>query len=52
MVKGETHNKVESSSIGEKSLNLRTYDCPPSGLSIDRDLNASINLKNAVGQDP
>ncbi|NEN88517.1 MAG: transposase [Okeania sp. SIO3H1] len=34
--------------IGEKSLNLRTYDCPECGLSIDRDLNVSINLKKRV----
>ena len=31
---------------------LRTYDCPECGISIARDLNASINLKNAVGPDP
>ncbi len=30
-------------------LSLRTYDCPECGLSIDRDLNASINLRHAVG---
>ncbi|NES78206.1 MULTISPECIES: RNA-guided endonuclease TnpB family protein [unclassified Okeania] len=30
-------------------LNVRTYDCPDCGISIDRDLNASINLRNAVG---
>ena len=30
-------------------LNVRTYDCPECGLSIDRDLNASINLRDAVG---
>ena len=30
-------------------LHIRTYDCPGCGLSIDRDLNASINLENAVG---
>jgi putative transposase len=30
-------------------LHIRTYDCPECGLSIDRDLNASINLENAVG---
>jgi putative transposase len=30
-------------------LKVRTYDCPKCGLSIDRDLNASINLENAVG---
>ncbi|WP_202220670.1 zinc ribbon domain-containing protein [Okeania sp. KiyG1] len=28
---------------------MRTYDCPECGLSMDRDLNASINLTNAVG---
>ncbi|WP_375341329.1 hypothetical protein [Okeania sp. SIO2C2] len=26
-------------------LSLRIYDCPEYGVSIDRDLNASINLK-------
>ncbi len=25
-------------------LNLRTYDCPACGISIDRDLNASLNI--------
>ncbi|MGB3513301.1 MAG: zinc ribbon domain-containing protein [Microcoleaceae cyanobacterium] len=30
-------------------LNLRTYECGSCGISIDRDLNASINLRNAVG---
>ncbi|MGD1807189.1 RNA-guided endonuclease InsQ/TnpB family protein [Dapis sp. BLCC M126] len=35
--------------VQEMPLNLRTYDCPECGLSIDRDLNASINLRNAVG---
>ncbi|MCL2923153.1 MAG: transposase [Trichodesmium sp. MAG_R04] len=30
-------------------LNVGTYDCPVCGISIDRDLNASINFKNAVG---
>ncbi|WP_375341320.1 zinc ribbon domain-containing protein [Okeania sp. SIO2C2] len=34
--------------IHDMPLNLRTYDCPDCGLSIDRDLNASINLRNAV----
>ncbi|NEN90279.1 MAG: transposase [Okeania sp. SIO3H1] len=32
-----------------KPLSLITYDCPSCGLSVDRDLNASINLRNAVG---
>nr|WP_293166394.1 RNA-guided endonuclease TnpB family protein [Okeania sp. SIO2C9] len=35
--------------VQDMPLNLRTYDCPDCGLSIDRDLNASINLRNAVG---
>jgi putative transposase len=26
-------------------LNQRTYDCPNCGISIDRDLNAAINLE-------
>jgi putative transposase len=30
-------------------LHVRTMNCPKCGLSIDRDLNASINLENAVG---
>jgi putative transposase len=30
-------------------LHVRKFDCPKCGLSIDRDLNASINLENAVG---
>jgi putative transposase len=30
-------------------LKVRTFDCPQCGLSLDRDLNASINLENAVG---
>ncbi|WP_202222633.1 zinc ribbon domain-containing protein [Okeania sp. KiyG1] len=29
-------------------MNIRTYDCPECGLSIDRDLNASINLRKRV----
>ncbi|WP_293127072.1 zinc ribbon domain-containing protein [Okeania sp. SIO1I7] len=33
-------------------LNVRTFDCPECGSSIDRDLNTSINLRDAVGQDP
>ncbi|OZH54406.1 transposase [Hydrocoleum sp. CS-953] len=35
--------------VQDMPLNLRTYECPECGLSIDRDLNASINLRNAVG---
>ncbi|NES70927.1 MAG: IS200/IS605 family element transposase accessory protein TnpB, partial [Okeania sp. SIO2D1] len=35
--------------VQDMPLNLRTYDCPECGLSIDRDLNTSINLRNAVG---
>ncbi|GGA50259.1 hypothetical protein CYANOKiyG1_69670 [Okeania sp. KiyG1] len=35
--------------VQDMPLNLRTYDCPDCGISIDRDLNASINLRNAVG---
>ncbi|MGD1702108.1 RNA-guided endonuclease InsQ/TnpB family protein [Dapis sp. BLCC M229] len=35
--------------VQDMPLNVRTYDCPECGLSIDRDLNASINLRNAVG---
>ncbi|MGD1716023.1 RNA-guided endonuclease InsQ/TnpB family protein [Dapis sp. BLCC M172] len=35
--------------VQDMPLNLRTYDCPDCGLSIDRDLNASINLRDAVG---
>ncbi|AOX04594.1 transposase [Moorena producens PAL-8-15-08-1] len=31
------------------TLKIRTYNCPKCGLSLDRDLNAAINLKNAVG---
>ena len=27
-------------------LNVRTYDCPACGLSLDRDLNASLNILN------
>nr|WP_293079255.1 zinc ribbon domain-containing protein [Okeania sp. SIO3B5] len=27
---------------------MRTYDCPECGISIDRDLNASINLRKRV----
>ncbi|NJS13142.1 MAG: transposase, partial [Microcoleus sp. CSU_2_2] len=27
-------------------LSIRTYDCPVCGLSIDRDLNASLNILN------
>ena len=35
--------------VQDMPLSLRTYDCPNCGLSIDRDLNASINLRDAVG---
>ena len=35
--------------VQDMPLHLRTYDCPECGLSIDRDLNASINLRDAVG---
>ncbi len=35
--------------VQDMPLNVRTYDCPDCGISIDRDLNASINLRNAVG---
>ncbi len=35
--------------VQDMPLSVRTYDCPDCGLSIDRDLNASINLRNAVG---
>ena len=31
------------------TLSDRTYICPHCGLSIDRDLNAAINLMNTVG---
>ncbi|NEO54419.1 MAG: IS200/IS605 family element transposase accessory protein TnpB [Okeania sp. SIO3B5] len=34
--------------IQDMPLNLRTYDCQSCGLSIDRDLNASINLRKRV----
>ncbi|MGD1700435.1 zinc ribbon domain-containing protein [Dapis sp. BLCC M229] len=34
--------------LQDMPLNLRTYDCPECGISIDRDLNASINLKKRV----
>ncbi|NEN92155.1 MAG: IS200/IS605 family element transposase accessory protein TnpB [Okeania sp. SIO3H1] len=35
--------------VQDMPVHLRTYDCPECGISIDRDLNASINLRNAVG---
>ncbi|NEQ77024.1 MAG: transposase [Okeania sp. SIO2C9] len=35
--------------VQDMPLELRTYDCKKCGLSIDRDLNASINLRDAVG---
>ena len=35
--------------VQDMPLNVRTYDCQSCGLSIDRDLNASINLRDAVG---
>ncbi|NES04798.1 MAG: IS200/IS605 family element transposase accessory protein TnpB [Okeania sp. SIO2F4] len=35
--------------VQDMPLSLRTYNCKKCGISIDRDLNASINLKNAVG---
>ncbi|WP_375340627.1 zinc ribbon domain-containing protein [Okeania sp. SIO3I5] len=36
--------------IQDMPLNVRTYDCPECGLSMDRDLNASINLRDAVAR--
>ncbi|MGD1701972.1 zinc ribbon domain-containing protein [Dapis sp. BLCC M229] len=36
--------------VQDMPLYLRTYDCPECWLSIDRDLNASINLRDAVGE--
>ena len=38
--------------VQQMPLNLRTYECGCCGISIERDLNPSINLRNAVGQDP
>ena len=35
--------------VQDMPLHLRTYDCLECGRSIDRDLNASINLRDAVG---
>ncbi len=35
--------------VQDMPLNVRTYECSDCGISIDRDLNASINLRNAVG---
>ncbi|MGD1716030.1 zinc ribbon domain-containing protein [Dapis sp. BLCC M172] len=35
--------------VQDMPWHLRTYDCPEFGLSIHRDLNASINLRDAVG---
>ena len=35
--------------VQDMPLRLRTYECQSCGISIDRDLNASINLRNAVG---
>ncbi|MGB3514755.1 MAG: transposase [Microcoleaceae cyanobacterium] len=36
------------SHVQEMPLNLRTYECGSCGISIDRDLNASINLRKRV----
>ena len=33
-------------------LNIRVYDCPACGLSLDRDLNAAINLASLAGMPP
>ncbi|NEP86672.1 MAG: transposase [Okeania sp. SIO2C2] len=38
----------ESGHVQDMPLSLRTYDCPDCDLSIDRDLNASINLRERV----
>ncbi|WP_240041580.1 transposase [Okeania hirsuta] len=35
--------------VQDMPLHLRTYDCKKCGISIDRDLNASMNLRDAVG---
>ena len=32
--------------VQEMPLNKRTFDCPDCGISIDRDLNASLNIRN------
>ncbi|WP_375340785.1 zinc ribbon domain-containing protein [Okeania sp. SIO2C9] len=34
----------ECGHVQDMPLNIRNYDCPECGLSMDRDLNASINL--------
>ncbi len=34
--------------VQDMPLNRRTFDCPDCGISIDRDLNASINLRKRV----
>ena len=37
--------------IVRKELSIRVHDCPNCGVSLDRDLNASLNiLKQTVGQ--
>ncbi len=35
--------------VMDMPLSVRTFDCPECGVSIERDLNASINLRDAVG---
>ncbi|NET46193.1 MAG: transposase [Okeania sp. SIO2B3] len=45
------HLRSTCSSCGhvqDMPLNIRTYDCPECGLSIDRDRCASINLRKRV----
>ena len=34
--------------VQEMPLSVRTYECPVCGMSIDRDLNAAINIRDEV----
>ncbi|MGD1704083.1 zinc ribbon domain-containing protein [Dapis sp. BLCC M229] len=43
------NRKSNCGHVQDMPLSLRTYNCSECGISIDRDLNASIRVRNAVG---
>lgn len=39
-----THATPPSGALVEKDLSVRVHECPTCGLSIDRDVNAALNI--------